>query len=188
MSSIQGGESLFAANLASEPLPGAGRAIRGPGGTSVKVADDRTLCGLYPGATRDVCVAVRGIARTPWSGFGVQARVNVEGNSTSGYQLAVYPALGTWQLVREVWFPADHHADPLVAWEFSPHVAAVGEVNEVELRCAGHILQVVLNGHLVRTVADASFGFGFAGWSVRSLSGPAEVLLQSIGACRARLA
>ncbi len=76
--------------------------------------------------------------------------------------------------------------DAIAPWEFSPLIGGVGTVNDVELRFADSVFQVVLNGQRVATIVDASFGFGGLAWVVGSHPTASRVVLQAVAAWRAR--
>ena len=78
------------------------------------------------------------------------------------------------------------YVDVINEWEFCSAIRGVGATNDVELRFADSVFQIVLNDVRVTTIVDAAFGFGGLAWVVGSHGGPAQVLLQNAGAWRAR--
>jgi hypothetical protein len=135
---------------------------------------------------RNGCFAVRGRALDPHGIFGIYARMHTEGQARAAYELMVYPAHRAWRMRRTLWWPSETHTDVVLDWEHTSLLAGVGSENEVELRCADSVFQVVFNGHRVATLIDASFGFGMLGWVAGSMRAPARLMLHAASAWRAR--
>lgn len=185
--SIERGELFFSRDFSRDPLPNCTVGKRRADGTVVALEKDNwERWGTFEPKVRDACVALRGVALDANGGLGVYARVHTQGDTKAAYQLKIYPAFRSWRLRREAWSKKTTHTQAIVDWEFSPYIGGVGVSNEVELRFADSVFQVVLNGHSVATMVDASFGFGMLGWVVGSFPTTAEVLVQAAGAWRAR--
>ena len=185
---IERGEPFFTMNLAQDKLPGGGKTVtQRHDGTLVPVEKaDWELWGEFAPKLRDGCMALRGVALDPNADFGVYVRLHSEGEAKTVYQLKIYPAFRTWRMRRESWWKTKTFADIMNDWEFCSAIRGVGQVNDVELRFADSVFQIVLNDFRVTTIVDASFGFGGLAWVVGSHGGPAQILLQNAGAWRAR--
>ena len=69
---------------------------------------------------------------------------------------------------RESWWKTKTYVDVINEWEFHPAIRGVGVVNDVELRFADSVFQIVLNDVRVATIVDASFLFGGMAWVAAS--------------------
>jgi hypothetical protein len=129
---------------------------------------------------RHGCVVIDGVALDPYATVGVAARQQESGTS-GGYSLAVLPHFRTVNLAKVLASKEHVYFTPLCEWELHDSVRRVGERNEVELRAADSILQVLVNGQLVASCIDATFGFGTFGWRIQSVTGqPARTLIRSV--------
>ena len=186
--SIERGSAFVEAALAHEPMTDPPRqASRRADGLLLDIEKaDWHVWHRFGPRIRNGCVAVRGRALDGNGSFGAYARMHAEGEARAAYALMVYPVHRAWRLRRELWWPSAAFADVILDWEHTTALAGVGQDNEVELRFADSVFQVVFNGHRVATLIDASFGFGMLGWVAGSMLGPARVLLRTASAWRAR--
>jgi hypothetical protein len=186
---IERGEPYFTSDFSRDPLPGGWKTItQRPDGTLVDIEKDNwELWGQFGSKQlKDGCVAVRGVAMDPDGSLGVYARLHQEGEAKTVYQVKVYPAFRVWRMRRESWWKTKTYVDVINDWEFHPAIRGVGQVNDVELRFADSVFQIVLNDVRVSTIVDASFGFGGIAWVAASHSARSRILLQNAGAWRAR--
>jgi hypothetical protein len=183
------GDPLFALDFASDALPEGGKvSTQRTDGALVEIRDPRfEQYGPFAPRVRDVCIAMRGTALDDSGSFGVSARVQEEGGARTSYQLKVYPSLRAWMLRREATYTGKVYSEAIADWEHTPAVAGVGQENEIELRCADSLFQVLINGRRVVSTVDASFGFGGLAWVVGTmLAEPAQVVLRSVAAWQVR--
>lgn len=149
-------------------------------GTIVTVGPRKAGTGAIGLRRRHGCVVIEGVALDPQAAIGVAARQQ-EDAASGGYSLSVIPHFRSVGLSKVVASVKQAYFQPLHDWQFHEGVRRVGEPNEVELRAADSILQVLVNGRLVASCIDATFGFGGFGWRVQSLTDqPARVLIRAV--------
>lgn len=150
-------------------------------GALATVGAGKAANGIVGLRRRHGCVVLESVALDPHAAIGVAARQQEEAAS-GGYSASAIPHFRSVGLSKVVASVKQAYFQPLHDWQFNEHVRRVGEPNEVEVRAADSILQVLVNGHLVATCIDATFGFGGFGWRVQSLTAqqPARVLIRSV--------
>ena len=186
--SIERGSPFLSIDLAREPMthPPKSASRQADGLLITTSVADWTSWHRFGPKLRNGCVAVTGKSLDPTGVFGLYARMHAEGEALAAYELMIYPRYRAWRLRRELWWPSKAYASVIVDWERAPAILGVGHDNEVELRFADSVFQIVCNGHRVSTLVDASFGFGMVGWIGGSVGGPARTLLRTASAWQAR--
>ncbi len=177
-------------DLARDPLPAEEKRwtdpVQRPDGTLLVPDPSKLHRGHFRLQLRNACCVVAGVCLDPHGILGIMARMHKHGRSACGYQLAVYPAFKSFRFRRLLWIDGELQHVITHDWEFAPQIAGVGQSNEVELRAADSLFQILVNGEITASIVDACFGFGQFGWCVASESdvSPAQVLLQRTGIFR----
>ena len=179
------GPILFHADVTKDPLPRrpATEKIneqRSPQGVEVTCAGTKSLTGELGPPRRHGCIVVRASTLDTHAVVGVVARRQTIPGAC-GYFLQVFPYYRTVQLTRYASTATGAYASAIHDSEFHPRVLGLGQLNEIELRCADSIFQVFVNGHHLATCIDAALGFGGFGWRVEAReASPARALIQSV--------
>jgi hypothetical protein len=130
---------------------------------------------------RDACVTIRGTTLDASGTLGIFARLNTQGSIKTAYDLRVYPALRSFTFRRIVWGTKKTHASAMRESEHSRFILPPNTMNEIELRYADSVFQIVINGKRVATVIDPSFGYGAVAWRAGAMPQmDSRVLIESV--------
>lgn len=103
-----------------------------------------------------IAVDARLIGDTVQRTVSVGCRFASDSTGNRGYRLRVEPAAGLFRLVRE-----DGARDVLLRRDSrSPAIRPGSEVNRLELTCAGNTITAAINGTVVASVQDSTYGSG----------------------------
>ena len=182
---LERGARLRACDATREDLPvHDGIPIRGAGrnqeGTLIKLEQNKAFDDQFPVSLCDACIAVVARVDDKNGSVGVVARIHDLGKSTGGYDLMIHPAYRSFRLSRVVLCKERAFREVIRSWEVAPCIGGVGVWNQVELRCADSLFEIVVNGQRVCTLTDARFGYGRFGWRVHGREGPTSAVIRSV--------
>lgn len=181
---IAPGDEIARADMARDSLPGwsqdATAAARRGDACAVELKNGMVKFGTFATPACDACISVSGVCLDDQGKLGALARYVREGAAQSYYGAWIHPGRRRFTLERVLGTPQSAEIEVLTEWEVSSHVAPVGALNRVELRCADSVLDLVVNGERVATVVDARFGFGHFGWRASPVTPPSTLLIHSV--------
>ena len=185
---LRRGAILADVDTVQQPLPTRsstpfGRRV--DGGVLLEPSAGKIQKGLFPFDLRDACVRVRATALDAGATFGLLFRVCSHGDTEAGYDLQVFPAFRSFRLRRLLWHKGKLQEVVLHRWEHGTVVRPFGQTNDLELRGADAVFQIVINGMLTATVLDAAFCYGAVGWSAASESdvSQARIVVHRVDVC-----
>jgi hypothetical protein len=187
---LQRGAPIVHADLGRDPIPSedgrVGEPQKRPDGVLFSPKPAKLHRGHFAHRFRDVCAMVRGVCFEQQGTIGIMARMHKHGRSSAGYEVEIYPGFRSFRFRRVLWVDGELQHVIVHDWEHTPAIGGPGRVNELELRCADSLFQLVVNGELVLSLVEAAFGFGQFGWSCGSESeaSGAQVLLMSVSLAR----
>lgn len=132
--------------------------------------------------TRDVCAVLDAVTLDRGAAFGVVVRSFVDAELFSGYAAMICPGFRSLRLARIVEGATVSTMRVLSDWEMTEAMRPQGQPNQIEIRVADSLFEVLVNDVRVISTLESGVVFGAVGFRVFSLERVSRVLLRSLEA------